>query len=99
MEPIKYFTPSIGITQILRTEKFENILDKKVIYLGSMGWDLDENDLSIHKFILNNDYKIEKHEIIPIIERIRDLIYEKKTNKLVMFLETSGSIGILEKIN
>ena len=99
VEPIKYFTPSIGITQILRTEKFENILDKKVIYVVSMGWDLDENDLSIHKFILNNDYKIEKHEIIPIIERIRDLIYEKKTNKLVMFLETSGSIGILEKIN
>ena len=31
-----------------------------------MGWDLEENDLTIHKFILNNNYKIENYEIIPI---------------------------------
>ena len=98
IEPLKYFTPSIGITQIIKTEKFENLSNKKVIYVGSMGWDLDENDLSIHKLILNNDYKIDKHEVIPIVERIRDLIYEEKTNKIFMFLETSGSIGFLEKI-
>ena len=99
IEPLKYFTPSIGITQIIKTEKFENLLDKKVIYVGSMGWDLDENDLSIHKFVLNDNYKIESHEVIPIVERIRDLIYDEKTNKILMFLETSGSIGILEKIS
>jgi len=99
IEPLKYFTPSIGITQIIKTEKFENLLNKKVIYVGSMGWDLDENDLSIHKFVLNDNYKIENHEVIPIVERIRDLIYEEKTNKILMFLETSGSIGILEKIS
>jgi len=64
-----------------------------------MGWDLDENDLSIHKFVLNDNYKIESHEVIPIVERIRDLIYDEKTNKILMFLETSGSIGILEKIS
>ncbi len=98
IEPLKYFTPSIGITQIIKTEKFENLLYKKVIYVGSMGWDLEENDLSIHKFVLNNNYKVEKHEIIPIVERIRDLIYVEKTNKIFMFLETSGSIGILEKV-
>jgi hypothetical protein len=99
IEPLKYFTPSIGITQIIKTEKFENLLNKKVIYVGSMGWDLDENDLSIHKFVLNDNYKIESHEVIPIVERIRDLIYDEKTNKILMFLETSGSIGILEKIS
>ncbi len=98
VEPLKYFTPSIGITQIIKTEKFENLPNKKVIYVGSMGWDLEENDLSIHKFVLDNDYKIEEYEIIPIVERIRDLIYVRKTNKILMFLETSGSIGILEKI-
>ncbi len=99
IEPLKYFTPSIGITQIIKTEKFENLLNKKVIYVGSMGWDLDENDLSIHKFVLNDNYKIENHEVIPIVERIRDLIYDETTNKILMFLETSGSIGILEKIS
>ena len=97
IEPLKYFTPSIGITQIIKTEKFENLLNKNVIYVGSMGWDLEENDLTIHKFVLDNNYKIEKYEIIPIVERIRDLIYEEKTNKILMYLETSGSIGILEK--
>ena len=81
IEPLKYFTPSIGITQIIKTEKFENLSNKKVIYVGSMGWDLEENDLTIHKFILNNNYKIENYEIIPIVERIRDLIYEEKQIK------------------
>ena len=99
IEPLKYFTPSIGITQIIKTEKFENLPNKNVIYVGSMGWDLEENDLTIHKFVLNDNYKIEKYEIIPIVERIRDLIYEEKTNKILMYLETSGSIGILEKNN
>lgn len=98
VEPLKYFTPSIGITQIIKSDKFENFSNKKVIYVGSMGWDLEENDLSIHKFILGNEYKIENHEIIPIVERIRDLIYYDKKNQIVMFLETSGSIGILERI-
>ena len=95
IEPLKYFTPSIGITQIVKTENLQN---KKVIYVGSMGWDLDENDLSIHKLILNNDLIIEEYEIIPIIERIRDLIYLQKKNKILMYLETSGSIAILERV-
>ena len=95
IEPLKYFTPSIGITQIIKTE---NLQSKKVIYVGSMGWDLDENDLSIHKLILNNDLIIEEYEIIPIIERIRDLIYLQKKNKILMYLETSGSIAILERL-
>jgi len=99
VEPLKYFTPSIGITQIIKTEKFENLLNKKVIYVGAMGWDLDEGDLSIHKFVLNNKYIIESHEVIPVVERVRDLIYDEGTNKIFMFLETSGSIGILEKIS
>ena len=63
-----------------------------------MGWDLDENDLTIHKFVLNKNYIIENYETIPIVERIRDLIYDERTNKILMYLETSGSIGILEKI-
>jgi len=98
VEPLKYFTPSIGITQIIKSEKFENISSKKAIYVGSMGWDLEENDLSIHKFILNDNYKIEDHEVIPIVERIRDLIFYDQKNQILMFLETSGSIGILERI-
>ena len=57
-----------------------------------MGWDLDENDLTIHKLVLNDNYKIESYDVIPIVERIRDLIYEEKTNKILMYLETSGSI-------
>ena len=42
------------------------------------------------------DFKIEKHEIIPLRSRIRDLIYIKKLNAIVVFLESSGTIGILK---
>ena len=43
--------------------------------------------------------KIKKHNIILINERIRDMIYIKELNKIVLYLETSGSIGILHSIN
>ena len=35
------------------------------------------------------------YDILPIGERIRDLIYDKNNNKIIMFLDTSASIGIL----
>ena len=42
--------------------------------------------------------KILNHDIIPIGERIRDIKYIDNTNFIILFLETTGSIGILEII-
>jgi len=93
IEPLKNFTPSIGITQIIKTEDFINKEDKNIIYVASLGYDISEGDLSIHQLILSSKFEIEEHNIIPIGKRIRDIIYLKNINKILLSL--NGSIGIL----
>ena len=61
-----------------------------------MGSDVEEGDLSIHQFILDTDLKIEQHNIIAVNDRVRDMIYIEELNKIFLFLESSGSIGVLE---
>lgn len=99
IEPLKYFTPSIAPTQIIKTEKFIKIPNKNIIYIGALGYQIEEGDMSIHQFILDADLKIEQHNIMPVGERVRDMIYIEELNKIFLFLETSGSIGILEVNN
>ena len=79
--------------------KLLNLVNKHIIYVGALGTQIDEGDLSVHQFILNSDFKIENQTIIPISERVRDLIYIEELNKIFIYLESSASIGILEKIN
>ena len=64
-----------------------------------MGKKIEEGDLSIHQFILDTDLKIEQHNIIPVGERVRDMIYIEELNKMLLFLESSGSMGVLEVEN
>jgi len=99
IEPLKYFTPSIATSQIIKTEKFIKIPNKNIIYVGAMGNKIEEGDLSIHQFILDTDLKIEQHNIIPVGERVRDMIYIEELNKMLLFLESSGSMGVLEVEN
>ena len=99
IEPLKWFTPALGISQIIKTENLLNLVNKNIIYIGTLGSNIGEGDLSVHQFILNSDFKIENQTIIPIGERVRDLIYIEKLNKIFIYLESSASIGILEKIN
>jgi len=73
--------------------------NKKVLYVGSMGWEIEEGDRSIHQIILNPDLTIAEHNIMPIGERVRDIIYVKELNRILLFLESTGSIGILEAIH
>ena len=96
-EPLKYFTPAIGISQIIKLENF--LHDEKIeIFVGGLGFDLDEGDLSLHNFVLNNKLEILEHNIIPIYDRVRDIEYIPTQNKIILFLESSGSIAILELI-
>ena len=99
IEPLKEFTPSIGIAPIIETNEFIHMPNKKVLYVGSMGWEIEEGDRSIHQIILNPDLTIAEHNIMPIGERVRDIIYVKELNRILLFLESSGSIGILEAIH
>lgn len=99
IEPTKYFTPSIAPSQIIKTEEFSNKKEKHVLYLGAMGNDILEGDLSLHQIILDANYLFNKHYVIPIGDRVRDIKYIRDMNKIFLYLETSGSIGILESIS
>ena len=83
LEPVKFYTPSIGISQI------QAIDEKNKIYIHA-----SLVDQSLYLFKLSENNKIIKTLRFNINERIRDI--NKLDNKLVLFLETSSSIGIID---
>ena len=100
-EPLIYYSPSIAISEIENVNDLFSISDNKLedYFVGSLGKDLENGQLSIHH--LKIDYKkpeIIKYDIIQIRERIRDIKYSEELKVVLMFLESSGSIGILKKI-
>lgn len=100
-EPLIYYIPSIAISEIENVNDLFSTSDNKLedYFVGSLGKELENGQLSIHH--LKIDYKkpeIIKYDIIQIRERIRDIKYSKELKVVLMFLESSGSIGILKKI-
>ena len=102
IEPIKYYTSSIAISEIVRIpitfdEKFAN--DFFIGALGHKG-QMDEGDQSIHHIRFNENFdQIIFEEVIPIGERIRDIIFIKEKNTVLMVLESIAAIGVLKLIN
>ena len=100
IEPIKYFAPSIAISEIIR---IPNRLNKKFtndFFIGSMGTYLPEGDLSIHHIRFNSDFnKIEFEDIIPIGQRVRDLILLEKQKVVISVLENTPAISFLRLSN
>jgi glucose/arabinose dehydrogenase len=109
-EPIHYFVPSIGISQIIKvpgafSEKWaNNILITSLT--GSTPYGNHSHDshniisdtagYSIYRAVLNEKYdKLISLERILLGERIRDIIYEKDNNVFLMILENSPSLGVL----
>ena len=93
-EPIYSFIPSIGITEIIKIEKnFTNKWENNYL-IGS----LNSKHLYRVKFDLSYS-KVLFFEKIFIGERIRDLFYLKDERKILIAMEESGSIGIIENKN
>jgi hypothetical protein len=91
IEPIKYFVPSIGISQLITINSNHN-----EFFVGAMGNQIDDQDLGIHYIKLNPKRdKIIKHKYILLNERVRDIIISKDYKKIIIFLETSSSIVVL----
>jgi hypothetical protein len=84
IEPLKYFVPSIGISQIVS-------IGEKSYIAASM------RDKSIYTFNLDNKNQIQNFKRIEIRERVRDMIYRENT--LILFLESTASIGIIDLNN
>ena len=97
VEPIKYFVPSIGITQIIKANNAKNNLDLVNNYFfSSMGYEDRKNALSIHQIQFDKNYeKILYEDKIKIGNRIRDILYLEKYNSLLAFLEKRGSIILI----
>ncbi|MDA9232919.1 PQQ-dependent sugar dehydrogenase [Candidatus Pelagibacter sp.] len=81
IEPLKYFTPSIGPSEIVKIGKLKYLLatlkEKSLFFIEL---DSSKQIINFEKFLVG--------------ERIRDLQY--KDSIIYMFMETSGSIGILK---
>ena len=95
VEPIRYFTPSIGITEILKVNNSSNNLYK--ILVASMGYDKEENDMTLHILDFDKKFNQKNYEKIYIGERIRDII-DLNNGSILMTLESSGSLGLISNI-
>ena len=91
IEPIKYFVPSIGISEIIAINN-----DETEFLIGAMGSEISEGDLSLHYIKLNRDRtKVVDHKYEVLNERIRDMVISKDLKTVYLFLETSSSLGII----
>ena len=94
-EPFKYFTPSIGITEILKVKRKDE--ENHKLLVASMGDNKEEGDLTLHIIEIDKNLNEIKYDRIFIGERIRDII-DLGNGSILMSLESTGSFGILENI-
>ena len=95
IEPIKYFVPSIGISEIVKLEQND---DEELFLFGALGNDPSEGDMSLHVIAIDKNYKkLLTHEVTNIESRIRDIINLGNGNFLLS-LETSSTLGFLSKL-
>ena len=92
-EPIYYFTPSIGISEVIRANGIFNP-SKNFFFITSL------KDKSIYIFEINTDDNLTKLiDKINIDERVRDIIYLKTENIYVALLENTPSIALIKYKN
>ena len=98
IEPIKYFVPSVGISQIVGVDKNFYNSDNDIFFVGTMGTakKLKEGMISLYFFEYKNN-QIINDMFIPIRSRVRDIFFNEKEKFLVMYLESNNSIAVLKK--
>ena len=97
IEPKKFWTPCIGISQVVKISNTFLKNSYPTVVVGAMGSDIEEGDMSLHIVEFNENYQeVINHSVLVINKRIRDLIYISEIETLVMFLETSAEIALLK---
>ncbi len=96
VEPLKYFTPSIGISEIIKLPNNIETNLKDIFIVAAMGLNIDEGDKSLHYFHLDKENNIKNIDYTIIGERVRDLVYNKNSNLLFMILENTPALGIID---
>lgn len=94
-EPIKFFTPSIGISQLIKN--FNNREENNSYFITSM----KNKELGHSIYIIDFDLKniVNNEDKLFIGDRIRDIIYNNKDGEYILMLESSYSIGVLREVN
>jgi hypothetical protein len=99
IEPLKYFVPSVGISQIIGVPKKFFKSDNNKFLVGTMGNAKKFKEGMISLFFFEFDEikkKIVKSEFIPIKSRVRDMIYTESENMVLLYLENSNALAVLK---
>ena len=89
VEPIKYFTPALGISQLVEAKNFNNNFNENTLMVSSL------KNKKLYFLEFNNDFSnIISQNNIEIGERIRDII-KFQNDKYLLFLEDTPALGIL----
>jgi hypothetical protein len=93
-EPIKYFVPSIGISQIIPFNDNDT-----AFLIGAMGNEIKDQDLGLHLILLNEKrQKIINHKYTLLNERVRDMIVSRDRKTVIIFLESTSSLMVLKRM-
>lgn len=93
-EPIFSFIPAIGISEIIKLPNNFSKLWQDNFLLASL------HGKYLYRIKLDDEYnKIIYYEPIFIGDRIRDLIYNKNSKKILLALELEGALGIITNQN
>lgn len=95
IEPIIFFTPSIGITQIEKYIPNTNKNINEIFFFGAMGNDPENGGNSIYKIEIKDD-QIISLENINEVGRVRDVMYSKRISKLFFYSESNPSLYMVE---
>lgn len=96
-EPAFWFKGnSVAPSAIINVDGFKDNFDRD-FFMSAMGNVPAPGRRSLHHFKLNEvTEKLIPTDIIPIGERIRDLIYLKEEKKVILLLENSPSIAVIQ---
>jgi len=91
IEPLKYYVPSIGISQLVYMSNKFNADNKKYLYVTSL------RAGSIYVIQVNENFnKILDEDRIYFQQRIRDIEYDEENDLFFLLFEYTPSIGVLK---
>ena len=96
-EPAYWFKGnSVAPSAIINVDGFKESFNRD-FFMSAMGNVPAPGRRSLHHFKLDeNTEKLIPSDIIPVGERIRDLIYLEKDKRIILLLENSPSIAVIE---
>ena len=96
---MKNFTPSIGISEVIKVSNEFNPEASYDYFVSALGWknQMNEGDQSIHRIRFNDNFrKIICEYNSNWRERIRDIIYLADKKAYLLVLETVPALGLLK---